>query len=76
MQKEILKSLSQWNYIFYVPCMLSNVEDGIRYQNGEEIRKIDRWIKSYLELENIPHINLSSIELEKRSDYIVNTVIK
>ena len=74
MQKEILKSISQWSYIFYVPCNLNNLDDGIRYQNKEEIIKIDRWIKSYLELENIPFIDLSLIDEKERVDYIINKI--
>jgi hypothetical protein len=56
--------------------MLENVEDGIRYQDKEQILKIDRWIKSYLELENIPHIDLTNIPLDKRSEYIIKTILK
>jgi nicotinamide riboside kinase len=74
LQKEILKSLNQWAYIFYVPTMLDNVEDGIRFQNKEEIKQIDRWIKSYLELENIPHIDLSNVKLKDRTDYILDII--
>jgi adenylate kinase family enzyme len=74
MQKEILKSLSQWSHIFYVPVMLKNTEDGIRYQNKEEIVKIDRWIKSYLELENITHEDMSLIKLEDRVDHILKVI--
>ena len=75
MQKEILKSLSQWSYIFYAPTMInSSVKDGIRFQDEKEIIKLDRWIKSYLELENIEHIDLAEISLEKRSDYIINII--
>jgi len=74
LQKEILKTLNQWSYIFYVPPMLDNTEDGIRYQDKEQILKIDRWIKSYLELENIPHIDLSDILLNKRTDFILKTI--
>jgi nicotinamide riboside kinase len=76
LQKEILKTINQWSYIFYVPPMLENVEDGIRYQDKEQILKIDRWIKSYLELENIPHIDLTNIPLDKRSEYIIKTILK
>lgn len=75
LQKEILKTLNQWSYIFYVPMIEMNVEDGIRYQNLEEIRQIDRWIKNYLELENIPHIDLSGIEIDKRADYVVKMIV-
>jgi len=76
LQKEILKTLSQWDFIFYTPLMNNSVEDGIRYQNSEEIEKIDRWIKSYLEMENIPHIDLSTIDLKNRQDYVVKMILK
>ena len=74
LQKEILKSLSQWSYIFYVPPMLDNIEDGIRYHDKDQIIKIDRWIKSYLELENIPHINLDDIRIKDRVSHIINMI--
>jgi nicotinamide riboside kinase len=74
MQKEILKTINQWSYVFYVPPILDNVDDGIRYQDVEQIKKIDRWIKSYIELENINHIDLSKIDLKKRTDYILKTI--
>jgi hypothetical protein len=74
LQKEILKTLNQWSYIFYLPPMLDNTEDGIRYHDKEQILKIDRWIKSYLELENIPHIDLTGIPLNKRTDFILKTI--
>lgn len=76
LQKEILKTLSQWSYIFYVPIFEIDSDDGIRYQDREEIKQIDRWIKNYLEMENIPHIDLSNIEIEKRQDYVVKMINK
>jgi len=75
MQKEILKTINQWSYIFYVPPILENVDDGIRYQDIEQIKKIDRWIKSYFELEKINHIDLSDIDLKKRKEFILKTII-
>ena len=75
LQKEILKTLNQWDYIFYVPPILDKTEDGIRYQDKNQIVKIDRWIKSYLELENIPHIDLSIIPLEERTQYVVKKIL-
>lgn len=75
LQKEILKSLSQWDYIFYVPVRLEGVEDNIRYQNKEEIIQIDKWIKSYLEIENIPHIDLSKIPIDKRQEFILKNIL-
>jgi hypothetical protein len=75
LQKEILKTLSQWDYIYYVPVRLEEVEDNIRYQNIEEIKKIDKWIKSYLEMENIPHIDLSEYDINQRQDIIVKQIL-
>jgi nicotinamide riboside kinase len=76
LQKEILKTLSQWSYIFYVPIFEIDSDDGIRYQDREEIKQIDRWIKNYLEMENIPHIDLSNIDIQKRQDYVVKLINK
>jgi len=56
--------------------MLENTNDGIRYQDKEEIMQIDRMIKSWLELENIPHIDLSKIKLKDRTDYILDIITK
>jgi nicotinamide riboside kinase len=76
LQKEILKSLSKWDYIFYVPPMSTNPNDGVRYHNEEDIINIDMWIKSYLEIENIPYIDLSKIDYKKRQDYVVKEILK
>lgn len=76
MQKEILKTINQWSHIFYVPAMIENTEDNIRYHDKEDIIKLDRWIKSYLELENIQHTDLSSIDLTKRKDFIIKDILK
>jgi thymidylate kinase len=72
-QKEILKSLSQWDHVFYVPPMpIQESSDGIRYHGKEEIERLDRWIKSYLELENIKHEDLSLVPLDERLPYLVS----
>ena len=76
LQKEILKSLSKWNLIFYVPPFPTNPKDGVRYHDEDDIKKLDTWIKSYLEIENIPYIDLSKIDYNKRQDYIVKEVLK
>ena len=74
LQKEILKTINQWDYVFYIPPILDNTEDNIRYHNVEEIKKLDRWIKSYLELENINHFDLSEVDLKKRVDYVLKAI--
>lgn len=76
LQKEILKTINHWNFIFYLPPMLDNTEDGIRYQDKEEILKIDRWIKSYLEMEAIPHFDLSKINIKDRQEFVLKTILK
>ena len=78
LQKEILKSLSQWHKIYYVPPFLEedNQNDGIRYHNKEEIIKLDLIIKNYLELERIPYVDLSSIPMEERDKWVLNDLTK
>ena len=76
LQKEILKSLSKWDYIFYVPPIPTDPNDGVRYHNEEDIRNLDIWIKSYLEIENIPYIDLSKIDYKKRQDFVVKEILK
>ena len=72
-QKEILKSLNQWHKIYYVPPYLEMDEmDGIRYHNKEEILKLDRIIKNYLELERIPHVDLSMVPIDQRTEWVLN----
>lgn len=76
MQKEILKTINQWSHIFYCPPINNNnIDDGIRYHNSEEISRLDRCIKSYLEVENIKHEDLSKIELDKRTEYLISKIL-
>ena len=74
LQKQILKTINKWYKIFYVPPILDNVKDGIRYHNENEIQKLDKWIKSYLELENIDHVDLSEINIRERTKFILNNI--
>jgi energy-coupling factor transporter ATP-binding protein EcfA2 len=73
LQKEILKSLSQWHKIYYVPPFLEDDDqnDGIRYHNKEEIMKLDGIIKNYLELERIPYVDLSGIPMQERDKWVL-----
>lgn len=75
LQKEILKTINQWDYLFYIPPILNNVEDGIRYHDKNQIISLDRKIKSYLELENIKHTDLSDVDIQKRTDFIVKSIV-
>lgn len=73
LQKEILKHINTIHKIYYVPVLESdNTDDGIRYQSKDEIVKLGSWIKSYLELENISHTDLSNINIKNRAKYIIN----
>lgn len=76
LQKEILKHINTIDYIFYVPPMKDiDTNDGIRYHNDDDISRLDRWIKSYLELENINHQDLSSVLVNNRVDYITKSIL-
>lgn len=48
--------------------------DGIRYHNKEQILKLDRQIKSYLETENIEHTDLTDVEITQRIEMIINNL--
>lgn len=75
LQKEILKHINTIDYIFYVPPMEDiDTNDGIRYHNDDDIIRLDRWIKSYLELENIQHQDLTKISVHNRVNYIINSI--
>ena len=76
MQKEILKHINLVDYIFYVPSLDTETEDGIRFHNSDEIRKLERWIKSYLEIENIRHTDLSKININDRVKFIIQNLTK
>ena len=76
MQKEILKHINLVDYIFFVPSMNTDTEDGIRFHNTNEIKKLERWIKSYLEIENINHTDLSNISINDRVDFIIKSITK
>jgi nicotinamide riboside kinase len=76
LQKEILKHINTIDKIFYVPPMINeNTNDGIRYHNIDDINKLNRWIKSYLELENINHTDLTQIKIENRVKFILDDII-
>lgn len=74
-QKEILKNLSLYNTIYYVPPIDTNESDGIRFHQKNDIEKLAKWIKSYLEMENINHIDLSGIDMSERVNMIINHII-
>lgn len=76
MQKEILKHINLVDYIFYVPSLETETEDGIRFHDSGEIKKLERWIKSYLEIENINHTDLSKVDINNRVKFIIDTLTK
>ena len=74
-QKEILKNLSLWSHIFFVPPFETDTNDGIRFHDSNQIDKLSRLIKSYLEIENINHKDLTSVKLEDRVDFIIKSIL-
>lgn len=75
MQKEILKHINLVDNIFFVPSIETNTDDGIRFHQMDQIKKLERWIKSYLEIENIKHTDLSNIDINKRVQFILNEIV-
>ena len=75
LQKEILKSLNNWDKIYYVNPIETKLNDGIRHtQEMSEVYALDVKIKSYLDIENIAYTDLSDIELDDRSDIILKEI--
>ena len=73
---DAISLLDTIDHVFYVPPMIDiDTNDGIRYHNDDDITRLDRWIKSYLELENINHTDLSNIDMKKRVDFILKEII-
>ncbi len=75
-QKEILKHINTIDMVFYVPPIDTDTNDGIRFHGGDEIKKLGVLIKSYLELENIKHQDLTSVNINKRVDFIIESILK
>jgi len=74
MQKEILKSINSWTQIYYVNPILENTTDGIRFHNPDEIVKLDRCIRSYLDIENVNYIDMSNTKIEDRLKFILDRI--
>jgi len=75
-QKEILKHINTIDMVFYVPPIETDTNDGIRFHQGDEIKKLGVLIKSYLELENITHQDLTNVNMKDRVDHIIKTILK
>jgi thymidylate kinase len=75
-QKEILKHINTIDMVFYVPPIDTDTNDGIRFHQGDEIKKLGVLIKSYLEMENITHQDLTNVNMEYRVDHIIKSILK
>jgi nicotinamide riboside kinase len=75
-QKEILKHINTIDMVFYVPPIDTDTNDGIRFHQGDEIKRLGILIKSYLEMENITHQDLTLVDMKDRVDYIIKTILK
>lgn len=75
-QKEILKHINTIDMVFYVPPIDTDTNDGIRFHQGDEIKKLGVLIKSYLEMENITHQDLTMVDMKDRVNHIIKTILK
>ena len=75
-QKEILKHINTIDMVFYVPPIDTDTNDGIRFHQGDEIKRLGVLIKSYLEMENITHEDLTNVNMESRVDHIIKNILK
>jgi nicotinamide riboside kinase len=75
-QKEILKHINTIDMVIYVPPIDTDTNDGIRFHQGDEIKRLGVLIKSYLEMENITHQDLTTVDMKDRVDYIIKSILK
>ena len=75
-QKEILKHINTIDMVFYVPPIDTDTNDGIRFHQGDEIKRLGVLIKSYLEMENITHQDLTTVDMKDRVDHIIKSILK
>jgi nicotinamide riboside kinase len=75
-QKEILKHINTIDMVFYVPPIETDTNDGIRFHQEDEIKRLGVLIKSYLELENITHEDLTNVHMKDRVNHIIKTILK
>jgi len=75
-QKEILKHINTIDMVFYVPPIDTDTNDGIRFHQEDEIKRLGVLIKSYLEMENITHEDLTNVDMESRVDHIIKSILK
>jgi nicotinamide riboside kinase len=75
-QKEILKHINTIDMVFYVPPIDTDTNDGIRFHQGDEIKRLGVLIKSYLEMENIAHQDLTTVDMKDRVDHIIKSILK
>ena len=75
-QKEILKHINTIDMVFYVPPIDTDTNDGIRFHQGDEIKRLGVLIKSYLEMENITHQDLTTVDMKDRVNHIIKTILK
>ena len=75
-QKEILKHINTIDMVFYVPPIDTDTNDGIRFHQGDEIKRLGVLIKSYLEMENITHQDLTTVDMKDRVNHIIKTIVR
>lgn len=76
LHNKIIENIDFWDYTFYLPIIKDYKFDGIRYQDKKESEQIGNRIKSWLEIENIPFYDLSSVSLDNRLQYVIEKITK
>lgn len=77
LHEKVLNTIDYWDAIFYIPVLDKFVEnDGVRYHNQEQSIQIGNRLKTWLEIENVPFIDLSDLKLEERLPFVLNHIKK
>ncbi|WP_010294351.1 ATP-binding protein [Clostridium senegalense] len=54
-----IRDISKYDYIFYVGREFGYEKDGVRWQDEETAQKVDEAIKTFLDVESVPYIELT-----------------
>lgn len=69
--KSAMNHLGTYDFIFYVPCLGTMEDDGIRVQTTQDAIEIDEQIVGFLKMEQVPFFTVSGLPQE-RADRIMS----
>ena len=60
-----IRDLPKYDYIFFVPREFGYTKDGVRWQDESSAQEVDDAIKSFLDAENVPYMEVTGSTKER-----------